>query len=226
MNYPAIPREFFNGDCFDAYRILGAHPCSDNGIEGWRFAVWAPGATAVEVCGGFDRDQITLRVSGGGPAGVVIACTDGTGNVKGCIDHPLVELPAKPNGHLDVGGAVGKDGVLTVIRDNRLQKEPTVGQVPLVSGEIAEDLTAYYAYSEQVRVPATACSGVETMRTIGSTSPTSTAASTTDPAINSVTVLPMSRAARGLFSAPTARPIVTVAPMARPTIITVIICIT
>lgn len=97
-----------------------------------------------------DRDQITLRVSGGGPAGVVIACTDGTGNVKGCIDHPLVEMPAKPNGHLNVGGAVGKDGVLTVIRDNRLQKEPTVGQVPLVSGEIAEDLTAYYAYSEQV----------------------------------------------------------------------------
>ena len=97
-----------------------------------------------------DRDKITLRVSGGGPAGVVIACTDGTGNVKGCIDNPLVELPAKANGHLDVGGAVGKDGVLTVIRDNRLQKEPTVGQVPLVSGEIAEDLTAYYAYSEQV----------------------------------------------------------------------------
>ena len=97
-----------------------------------------------------DRDKITLRVSGGGPAGVVIACTDGIGNVKGCIDNPLVELPAKPNGHLDVGGAVGRDGVLTVIRDNSLQKEPTVGQVPLVSGEIAEDLTAYYAYSEQV----------------------------------------------------------------------------
>ena len=97
-----------------------------------------------------DRDTITLRVSGNGPAGVVIACTDGTGNVKGCIDHPLVELPAKANGHLDVGGAVGKDGVLTVIRDNCLQKEPTVGQVPLVSGEIAEDITSYYAYSEQV----------------------------------------------------------------------------
>lgn len=61
-----------------------------------------------------------------------------------------MELPAKANGHLDVGGAVGKDGVLTVIRDNRLQKEPTVGQVPLVSGEIAEDITSYYAYSEQV----------------------------------------------------------------------------
>ena len=97
-----------------------------------------------------DRDTITLRVSGNGPAGVVIACTDGTGNVKGCIDHPLVELPPRAVGHLDVGGAVGKDGVLTVIRDNKLQKEPTVGQVPLVSGEIAEDLTSYYAYSEQI----------------------------------------------------------------------------
>ena len=50
MNYPAIPREFFNGDCFDAYRILGAHPCTaPDGAVGWRFAVWAPGATAVEV---------------------------------------------------------------------------------------------------------------------------------------------------------------------------------
>lgn len=97
-----------------------------------------------------DRDQITLRVSGGGPAGVLIACTDGTGNVKGCIDNPLVELPPKADGHLDVGGAVGRSGVLTVIRDNRLQKEPTVGQVPLVSGEIAEDLTRYYATSEQI----------------------------------------------------------------------------
>ncbi|MGN0662377.1 MAG: Hsp33 family molecular chaperone HslO [Faecalibacterium sp.] len=96
------------------------------------------------------RDTVTLRVSGGGPAGLVIACTDGTGNVKGCIDHPLVELPPRADGHLDVGGAVGKDGVLTVIRDNSLQKEPTIGQVPLVSGEIAEDITAYYAYSEQV----------------------------------------------------------------------------
>ena len=97
-----------------------------------------------------DGDKVTLRVQGGGPAGVLIACTDGTGNVKGCIDNPLVELPPKADGHLDVGGAVGRSGVLTVIRDNRLQKEPTVGQVPLVSGEIAEDLTAYYAYSEQI----------------------------------------------------------------------------
>ena len=92
-----------------------------------------------------ERDSVTLRINGGGPAGLVIACTDGHGNVKGCIDHPLVELPPRADGHLDVGGAVGKDG-----RDNKLQREPTVGQVPLVSGEIAEDLTAYYAYSEQI----------------------------------------------------------------------------
>lgn len=97
-----------------------------------------------------DGDKVTLRVQGGGPAGVLIACTDGTGNVKGCIDNPLVELPPKADGHLDVGGAVGRSGVFTVIRDNRLQKEPTVGQVPLVSGEIAEDLTRYYATSEQI----------------------------------------------------------------------------
>lgn len=96
------------------------------------------------------RDTVTLRVSGGGPAGNLIAATDGTGNVKGCIDHPLAELPPRADGHLDVGGVVGRDGVLTVIRDNRLQKEPTIGQVPLVSGEIAEDLTSYYAYSEQI----------------------------------------------------------------------------
>ena len=96
-----------------------------------------------------DRDQITLRVSGGGPAGVVIACTDGTGNVKGCIDHPLVELPAKPNGHLDVGGAVGHGGTLTVIKDLNL-KEPYVGSVELLGGEIAEDLASYFVESEQI----------------------------------------------------------------------------
>ena len=55
MNLPSISKSFFNGDCFDAYRILGAHPRQgDHGEEGWRCAVWAPGATAVEVCGGFD----------------------------------------------------------------------------------------------------------------------------------------------------------------------------
>ena len=55
MKFPAISPSFFAGECFDAYRVLGAHPFrADNGAEGWRFAVWAPGATAVEICGGFD----------------------------------------------------------------------------------------------------------------------------------------------------------------------------
>ena len=55
MNFPTIDRSFFAGECFDAYRVLGAHPCRDDfGQEGWRFAVWAPGAVAVEICGGFD----------------------------------------------------------------------------------------------------------------------------------------------------------------------------
>ena len=95
-------------------------------------------------------DTITLRVSGGGPAGTVIAVADGLGMVKGCIGHPLVELPPRADGHLDVGGAVGRDGVLTLIRDSAGMKEPYIGQVPLVSGEIAEDITSYYATSEQI----------------------------------------------------------------------------
>lgn len=69
-----------------------------------------------------ERDSVTLRVSGGGPLGLVIACADGAGHLKGCVENPLVELPPRADGHLDVGGAVGKDGVLTVIRDNKLQK--------------------------------------------------------------------------------------------------------
>ena len=95
-----------------------------------------------------DGDSITLRVSGGGPAGVVIACTDAHGNVKGCIDHPLVELPLKANGHLDVGGAVGAEGTITVIKDLHM-KEPYVGKSNMVSGEIAEDFAQYFTVSEQ-----------------------------------------------------------------------------
>ena len=95
-------------------------------------------------------DSLTLRVEGGGPAGTVIAVADGLGIVKGCLTHPLVELPPRADGHLDVGGAVGHSGVLTVLRDNEGMKEPTIGQIPLVSGEIAEDITQYYAVSEQI----------------------------------------------------------------------------
>ena len=96
-----------------------------------------------------DGDSITLRVAGGGPTGTVVACTDGTGNVKGCIDHPLVELPLKANGHLDVGGAVGAEGTITVIKDLHM-KEPYVGTVDLLGGEIAEDIAGYFVESEQI----------------------------------------------------------------------------
>ena len=94
-------------------------------------------------------DSVTLRLNGGGPAGSVIAVSDSSGNVRGYAATPAVDLPRKPNGKLDVSAAVGKDGSLTVIKDLGL-KEPYVGQVPLVSGEVAEDVTQYFAVSEQI----------------------------------------------------------------------------
>ena len=91
----------------------------------------------------------SVRINGGGPAGSVIAVSDSSGNVRGYVMDPHVELPLNEKGKLDVGGAVGKDGFISVIKDVGL-KEPSVGQVPLVSGEIAEDVTSYYAVSEQI----------------------------------------------------------------------------
>ncbi|MBQ7858601.1 MAG: Hsp33 family molecular chaperone HslO [Faecalibacterium sp.] len=95
-------------------------------------------------------DRITLRMKGDGPAGSVIAVADGFGIVKGCIDYPQADLPTRADGHLDVSGVIGHDGILTVIRDNVNLHDPYVGQIPFASGEVAEDLTHYYAVSEQV----------------------------------------------------------------------------
>ena len=93
-------------------------------------------------------DSMTLQIKGGGPAGRLMAVVDGDGHLKGYVQNPVVELPPREDGHLDVGGAVGHDGTLDVIRDLGL-REPYIGQVPLVSGEIAEDVTRYFVISEQ-----------------------------------------------------------------------------
>ena len=93
--------------------------------------------------------SVTLRINGGGPLGSILAVSDSDGNVRGYVQNGQVELPLKGPAKLDVGTAVGTNGSLTVIKDLKL-KEPYVGTIPLVSGEIAEDITAYFAESEQI----------------------------------------------------------------------------
>lgn len=95
------------------------------------------------------KNTITVKIAGDGPVGSLIAVADAEGNVRGYAVNSVVDLPLKPNGKLDVSGAVGTNGTLYVIKDLGL-KEPYNGFVPLASGEIAEDITAYYAVSEQI----------------------------------------------------------------------------
>lgn len=94
------------------------------------------------------RDLLTIQIDGDGPMQGLVVTADNHGHVKGYVKNPDVILPPNAQRHLNVGGAVGH-GTLTVIRDMDL-KDPYIGQIPLVTGEIAEDLTAYYAQSEQI----------------------------------------------------------------------------
>ncbi|NLT64294.1 MAG: Hsp33 family molecular chaperone HslO [Clostridiales bacterium] len=96
-----------------------------------------------------ENATVTVRINGGGPIGSIIAVSDNGGNVRGYVQNPHVDLPLNQNGKLDVGGAVGTSGTLTVSRDLGL-KEPYIGSTALVSGEIAEDFSYYFVESEQV----------------------------------------------------------------------------
>ena len=95
------------------------------------------------------EDTVTVRMNGNGPCGTLIAVADSFGNVKSYVGNPIVEIPLNNLGKLDVKGAVGTEGTLTVIKDLGL-REPYTGQIPIVSGEIAEDIAAYFAISEQI----------------------------------------------------------------------------
>ena len=96
-----------------------------------------------------ENGSITLQIRGSGPLGAITAVSDSQGNVRGYLQNPACELPLKANGKLDVGSGVGKDGLLTVIKDIG-GKEPFSGKVELLSGEIAEDIAYYYYISEQI----------------------------------------------------------------------------
>lgn len=107
--------------------------------------------TAASMIGNMQKledGSVTLQIKGGGPLGTILCVSDAVGNVRGYVQHAQITLMEKYQGKLDVGAAVGTDGTLTLIRDMGM-KEPYVGSVELVSGEIADDVTAYFAQSEQ-----------------------------------------------------------------------------
>ena len=114
-------------------------------------AAFGRALTAASMMGNMQKVEngsMTLQIKGGGPIGTIVCVADPIGNVRGYVYEPNVPLAEKYPGKLDVGATVGTDGTLTVIRDMQM-KEPYVGSIPLVSGEIGDDVTAYFAQSEQ-----------------------------------------------------------------------------
>ena len=96
-----------------------------------------------------EKASLTIRINGGGPIGSIVAVSDSSGYVRGYAENPVIDLPLRSDGKLNVGAAVGRDGMLTVSRDLGM-REPYIGSTELVSGEIAEDITRYLLESEQV----------------------------------------------------------------------------
>ena len=114
-------------------------------------AAFGRALTAASMMGNMQKVEngsMTLQIRGGGPIGTITVVSDPEGNVRGCVTEPHVPLVEKFPGKLDVGATVGTDGTLTVIRDLQM-KEPYIGSTPLISGEIGDDVTAYFAQSEQ-----------------------------------------------------------------------------
>ena len=114
-------------------------------------AAFGRALTAASMMGNMQKTpngSMTLQIKGGGPIGSIVCVSDPVGNVRGYVYEPNVPLVEKYPGKLDVGATVGTNGTLTVIRDLQM-KEPYVGSVELVSGEIGDDVTAYFAQSEQ-----------------------------------------------------------------------------
>lgn len=128
----------------EAARIHGTTPNAT--------AAFGRALTAGSMMGNMQKVEdgsMTLQIRGGGPIGTITVVSDPVGNVRGCVTEPKVPLVEKYPGMLDVGATVGTQGTLTVIRDLQL-KEPYVGSVKLVSGELGDDITAYFAQSEQI----------------------------------------------------------------------------
>ncbi len=115
-------------------------------------AAFGRALTAASMMGNMQKVEdgsMTLQIRGGGPIGTITVVSDAIGNVRGCVTEPKVPLVEKYPGKLDVGATVGTNGTITVIRDLQM-KEPYIGSTELVSGEIGDDVTAYFVQSEQV----------------------------------------------------------------------------